>query len=164
MQSQTLLDGTNLMKDTDKITLTKRQLYRIVKESRRRLAEAKSDVGYVYLSDIFFKEPENGPQRALKKIFKNFDGESEELDNEVRMWMKEMINLPKNDWLTPVIAKQFAGVVWDRTGGNRGYGSAPALKFRNFESAEKCACLIANYGVKDANWNNARNWIGREYP
>jgi hypothetical protein len=152
------------MKDNEKITLTVAQLKKIVKESRQKLSEARNSYGYVYLSDLFYKQPANIPQRSLRKIFKQFESESEELDQAVRDWLKEMINLPKNEWLTPKDAAGFAGVVWDNTGGKRGYASAPALKFRTYEAAEQCAYLLSDYNSKERGWGITRNWIGREYP
>lgn len=126
--------------------------------------EERNGSGYVYLSDIFYKKPDNIPQRSLKRIFKNYDSESEELDNEVRGWIREMISLPKNEWVAPMDIDAFVKVVWDRTGGARGYSSAPALQFKNYESAEQCAYLLSSYGSKETGWGNVRNWIGREYP
>lgn len=155
------------MKDTDKITLTFGQLARLVNESKqqKQLNEAsRYEFGYVYLNDIFFKPLENIPQRELKKVFRNRNGESEELNEAVKSWMKEMINLPKNRWLTSVDISNFNGVVWDTNGGERGYGLAPALRFKVYESAEQCASLLSSYGRKSSSWGKTRNWIGRTYP
>lgn len=152
------------MKNTDKITLTIGQLKQLIEESRRKLIEAKQDFGYVYLSELFYKQPANVPQRTLRRIFKKYEGEEPDLNEEVNDWLDEMIILPKNEWITPKEKEDFAEVVWDQDGGGRGYGSAPALKFRTYESAEKCAYLLSAYGEKDVGWGITRNWIGRTYP
>lgn len=152
------------MKNTDKITLTIGELKQLIKESRRKLMEAKQDFGYVYLSELFYKQPSNVPQRMLRKIFKKYEKEEPDLNEEVQDWLDEMILLPKNEWITPKEKEDFLCVVWDQEGGGRGYGSAPALKFRSYEAAEKCAYILSAYGEKDVGWGITRNWIGRTYP
>ena len=152
------------MKNTDKITMTIGQLKRLIKESRKKLMEAKLDFGYVYLSELFYKQPANVPQRMLRKIFKKYEEVEPDLNEEVQDWLDEMIILPKNEWITPKEKDDFVEVVWDQDGGGRGYGSAPALKFSNYEAAEKCAYLLSSYGEKDVGWGITRSWIGRTYP
>ena len=153
------------MNNTDKITLTVGQLKELVKESRRKLMEAtEQDFGYVYLSELFYKQPANVPQRALKKIFKKYEATEPDLNEEVHDWLDEMIRLQKNEWVDADVINDFVEVVWDQDGGGRGYGSAPALKFNTYKSAEKCAYLLSSYGEKDVGWGITRNWIGRTYP
>lgn len=152
------------MNNTDKITLTVDQLKQLIKESRRKLMEAKADFGFVYLSKLFFNDPTNIPQRSLKKIFKKYEGVEPDLNEEVHDWLDEMIRLQKNEWVTQEVMNAFVCVVWDKDGGGRGYESAPALKFNNYEAAEKCAYLLSSYGEKDVGWGVTRSWIGRTYP
>lgn len=152
------------MKNTDKITLTIDQLKELIKESRKKLMEAKQDFGYVYLSELFYKQPSNVPQRTLRKIFKKYEGEEADLNEEVKDWLEETLYLPKNEWINAAVIVDFIEVVWDQDGGGRGYGSAPALKFKTYEAAEKCAYLLSSYGEKDVGWGITRSWIGRTYP
>jgi len=153
------------MKNTDKITLTVGQLKQLVKESRRKLMEAiEQDFGYVYLSKLFFNEATNIPQRSLKKIFKKYEDVEPDLNEEIHDWLDEMQFLEKNKWINENVVSDFIGVVWDKEGGGRGYESAPALKFKTYNSAEKCAYLLSTYGEKDVGWGITRSWIGRTYP
>lgn len=154
------------MNNSDQVILTFGQLKKLVKESRKKLFEAKKEFTYVYLSEIFHKQPANIPQRSLRRVFKQFDSESEKLDESVREWMKEMVTLPKNEWVTPKDMNMFVGVVWDKDGAGRGYGISPALKFKDYDAAENYAYLLSDYGNwrKETGWGYTRNWIGRSYP